>query len=388
MFSLWDDASRDAEAEDKIRRTAMAESELDRGVFSFVALSKTSSEYEHRKALVEERIHQVAELTGNTFSDVVRILDGKMSYILEAARLPDGKGFILIDPDGKKVGGPFSDRNIAEKAKKKAEPGTRIVSMSKKDDDLPDFLKDKKDKDEGDDEDSEKDDEDKEESEDEDEKDDNKKESSLNRAMRMIRTALENEVDPIEWVGDLPASSTPEAVPSEHNEDSDPKANLPGGNIPETPENGLDHSGWMDDRKEANAGGLMNTLTNVGDSVKNAIPGMGGAGGGMAANTPGPSPTSAPAPGTGPELPAEGPVGGSPASGIGELAQGMSEGLGGSGLGVNDINNHVSDTVRGLGGLNSTIQRVRQTVARYNPHLSPKRVDEVARKVAVRYLEG
>lgn len=388
MFSLWDDASRDAEAENNIRRTAMAESELDRGVFSFVALSKTASEYEHRKALVAERLHQVAELTDNTYEDVVRILDGKMAYILEASRLADNKGFILIDSNEKKVGGPFSSRDIAEKAKAKAEPGTRIVSMSKKnDDDLPDFIKDKKkDKDEGDegsDEDKDKKDKDESDDEDDDSKDEkgdkeddkekNKKESSLSYALRMVRTALDEGVDPIEWVGDLPAASNSGAVPSEHNEDSDPKAGLPGGDIPEAPEHGLDHSGWMADQREANIMDAGKTLMNAGqgamNSIQNAIPGTGtmpggpGAAGDPGQNNPGNSPTS-------PML-----SGNSPAGGPGATPQ-MPPGGGGE-----DPSNRAANGMNGMASL-------RQTIARYNPHLSPRKVDEVARKVAVRYFRG
>jgi hypothetical protein len=120
-MDLWTEASRDVEAEDRLRAEARASAELGQ-MWPFFALAKSKSELEHRKAIARESLERIAELTELPLAFVAGIVDRHFALLVEAslaktAEEEEGGQWVVVDKNtGAKVAGPFADREKAQEA--------------------------------------------------------------------------------------------------------------------------------------------------------------------------------------------------------------------------------------------------------------------------------
>lgn len=85
MFSLFDEAARDWDAEAAARRTALVRVAVQEEIFPFLAQAASDAEYGHRKALASDRLHAIALRCEASVADVESTAD-RMYRILAQAR--------------------------------------------------------------------------------------------------------------------------------------------------------------------------------------------------------------------------------------------------------------------------------------------------------------
>lgn len=118
FVSLWAEASRDIEAEGRLRAQAVADVALNE-TWPFFAVARSRSELEHRKVLARDSLERVAAESGLTLAEVAAIVDRRHELLAEALRSTaaeeeGGKEFYVVDKNtGAKVAGPFDDRERA-----------------------------------------------------------------------------------------------------------------------------------------------------------------------------------------------------------------------------------------------------------------------------------
>lgn len=203
MFSVFDEVTRDFEKEQRDRSVHTASSMLQSSLMPFVASAKNSEQYAQYKAVVKESLMTIADQSGVTFEEISEMLDKKMSYILEAQRVElesmektaDGDRFYIIDGRGKRVGGSYSSRETAQTAIRRGEvkssTGLRVIpattyrattgttasaSQGPSESHVDPF-----------------------------------------KALASMRQALQEGVNPLDWVNDSGGVKVKDGVPSEHN---------------------------------------------------------------------------------------------------------------------------------------------------------------------------
>lgn len=85
-FSLFDEASRDHDAEMAERRTALVRTAVQQEVFPFLALAQTPAEYAHRKALTAQSLTAIAQRCEASVGDAEAACD-RMYDLLTQTRL-------------------------------------------------------------------------------------------------------------------------------------------------------------------------------------------------------------------------------------------------------------------------------------------------------------
>lgn len=80
-YSLFDEASRDHDAETAAHRTAMVRVAVKEEIFPFLALATSEVEYGHRKALAYERLAAIAERNGVSLTEVEKTADRMYEYL-------------------------------------------------------------------------------------------------------------------------------------------------------------------------------------------------------------------------------------------------------------------------------------------------------------------
>jgi hypothetical protein len=74
-YGVFDEASRDHEAEAAMRRHAMVRTAVAEEVMPFLALAGSEREYEHRKALAEDHLQRIADKYDVPLADVTALAD-------------------------------------------------------------------------------------------------------------------------------------------------------------------------------------------------------------------------------------------------------------------------------------------------------------------------
>lgn len=87
-FSLFDEASRDYDAEAAERRTAEVRVAVQEEVLPFLALARTQSEYTHRKALVQERLTSIARRSQASVEETGAMADRLFAMIAKTRQGP------------------------------------------------------------------------------------------------------------------------------------------------------------------------------------------------------------------------------------------------------------------------------------------------------------
>lgn len=82
-FSLFDEAARDYDAENAVRRTAMVRSAVQEEIFPFLALASSAQEYGHRKALAAERLTSIAQRCGSSLAETEGVADRMYGLLAE-----------------------------------------------------------------------------------------------------------------------------------------------------------------------------------------------------------------------------------------------------------------------------------------------------------------
>lgn len=83
-YGLFDEASRDLTAEATVRRIAMVRSTVGEEAMPFLALASSEVEYIHRKALMVDRLSDIALRTGASLSEVEATADRMYTLLTEA----------------------------------------------------------------------------------------------------------------------------------------------------------------------------------------------------------------------------------------------------------------------------------------------------------------
>lgn len=89
-FSLFDEASRDFDAEAAQRRTAMVRVAVQKEIFPFLAMASTSGEYDHRKALAYERLSAIASRCEASLQETEAVADRMYAALQEGRKLAAG----------------------------------------------------------------------------------------------------------------------------------------------------------------------------------------------------------------------------------------------------------------------------------------------------------
>lgn len=124
--SLWDEASRDIEAENEDRRVAHAKVACA-SFWPFLAAAQSPPEFIHRKALAADRIESVAESVGMPADRVEALLDEQFN-LLHSART--AASYVEDKKSGKDVGGPYADDDDAQNAIKSDQFGEDESDLS------------------------------------------------------------------------------------------------------------------------------------------------------------------------------------------------------------------------------------------------------------------
>lgn len=85
MFSLFEEAARDYEAEAAERRAALVRAAVKEEVFPFLAMAASEVEYGHRRALAAESLKRIAVRGGASVAEVGDVAD-RMYRLLAQAR--------------------------------------------------------------------------------------------------------------------------------------------------------------------------------------------------------------------------------------------------------------------------------------------------------------
>lgn len=83
-YGLFDEASRDLTAEALVRRTAMVRHTVGEEAMPFLALASSEVEYIHRKALMADRLSDIALRTEASLSEVEATADRMYALLSEA----------------------------------------------------------------------------------------------------------------------------------------------------------------------------------------------------------------------------------------------------------------------------------------------------------------
>lgn len=102
--SVWD-AADDVQADQGLRALTSARIQVAPS-WSFLAAAKSTEEFSHRLALVEDRLHDAAEAHGVTVEALAKSLAD--DFRAQAA--------YFVESDGKEVGGPYDDKAAAQAA--------------------------------------------------------------------------------------------------------------------------------------------------------------------------------------------------------------------------------------------------------------------------------
>lgn len=92
-FSLFDEASRDHDAEAAERRTALVRIAVQHGAMPFLALASDEAEYGHRKALMAERLSTIAAQCEASVAEVEDTAD-RMYRLVLATRQRGAEGLL------------------------------------------------------------------------------------------------------------------------------------------------------------------------------------------------------------------------------------------------------------------------------------------------------
>jgi hypothetical protein len=85
-YGVFDEASRDHDAEVAQRRQAMVRIAVSEEVMPFLALATSDGEYAHRRALAEEHLARIAEQHGAPLSEVTGMADRLFKLFYQASR--------------------------------------------------------------------------------------------------------------------------------------------------------------------------------------------------------------------------------------------------------------------------------------------------------------
>lgn len=83
-YGVFDEASRDLEAETAMRRQAMVRTAIAEEVMPFLAMATSENEYQHRKALAEGPLQRIADACGASLSEVMAMADRLFSLMYQA----------------------------------------------------------------------------------------------------------------------------------------------------------------------------------------------------------------------------------------------------------------------------------------------------------------
>lgn len=85
-FSLFDEASRDHDAEAAARRTALVRVAVQKELMPWLARAQSDGEYTHRKAMIAERIYSIANRNQTGISTVEAMADRMYQGLVNARR--------------------------------------------------------------------------------------------------------------------------------------------------------------------------------------------------------------------------------------------------------------------------------------------------------------
>lgn len=110
MSDLWSEASRDLDAENRLRSMTAAKQE-SYGVWQFLALASSKEEYDHRQELALDSLFAIALKNGLQLTDLTASYDEQFRLLREA------KDFTVeIKDDDPEDKGKFGDKNDAPKS--------------------------------------------------------------------------------------------------------------------------------------------------------------------------------------------------------------------------------------------------------------------------------
>lgn len=90
-FSLFDEASRDHDAEAADRRTALVRIAVQHEAMPFLALASSDAEYGHRKALMSDRLSTIAARCEASVEEVEGAAD-RMYHLIRTTRQGSAEG--------------------------------------------------------------------------------------------------------------------------------------------------------------------------------------------------------------------------------------------------------------------------------------------------------
>ncbi len=207
MISVFDEAGRDVEKEELTRKVAVARSMVNSSLIPFVSAAQNEEQYAQYKAIVRDSIDKIASQCGLAYDEIERTMDSQMKYVLEArqAAFSDKERFYIIDGRGKRIGGSYSSREAAQEAIRRGEvkaatglkviPRSAFQATSSKDQEAAPAPQ-------------------------------NASEGRMDpfKALASLREALQEGVNPLDWVTDEGGVTVKEGTPSEHNDSPSPQS--------------------------------------------------------------------------------------------------------------------------------------------------------------------
>lgn len=82
-YGVFDEASRDLEAEASMRREAMVRTALSEEVMPFLGLAASEGEYRHRLALADGHLQRIADKCGVSLAEVTAMADRLFGLIYQ-----------------------------------------------------------------------------------------------------------------------------------------------------------------------------------------------------------------------------------------------------------------------------------------------------------------
>lgn len=146
---LWTEATRDIEAENRLRNLEMAR-HASQDIWAFLAQANDQWEFEDRMSLAQGRIGVIASQTGVSEEDLIKVFDQRFSLLLEAKG--DFSSDDAPDDDKDDDGNPDNEQKDEEDSEESGEE-----KGSDSDDDSDDSDENSDDTGDGDDEDDDKD---------------------------------------------------------------------------------------------------------------------------------------------------------------------------------------------------------------------------------------
>lgn len=136
FVSVWDEAGRDAEAEQSLR--ALTSARVRAAAFwPFLAAATDRSDFENRLALAAPRIEEAAADSGITAEALTASLESDFHSLL-ASRMHIVGSFYVTTGDGEKVGGPYDTKADAQDAIDGGDVTGDDLSVSQGDEDSSD----------------------------------------------------------------------------------------------------------------------------------------------------------------------------------------------------------------------------------------------------------